>query len=521
MTSYTGNADRLQALQDEISVSLIELEGLRAENSRLRKDVERLEMVLSGTGAGCWDWYIQTGEVVMNEQWANLIGYTLEEISPTSLETFQRYCHPDDLRQTFLNIQEHLEGKRDRYEAVLRMRHKDGHWIWMLDIGRVTERDPEGRPVRMTGSHVDITERKRVEQENQDKSNELEALYNGLTDIVLITDIKTKTIMGSNAIAQELLGWSADELMGLTIEALHPQDMRKETLKGFSQVARGLENSGETELLGRKGNRIPVSIKSSRIVYKGSPCLMGVMRDISENKMQEKQMQENLQLKNDFISTISHELRTPMFSILGFSSLLLKDHATLDTENRQEFLHIVHDESRRLSGLIENMLTISRIDSGNGKYQPIVFDPAPLISEVITTLRRTAEEKGLQLKEELSPAPMPVCFDKDAFKQVLLNLIDNAIKYTPAGGSVDVRLCLQEGKVVIEVADDGNGIPAEDLEKIFEKFYRSKHSANYGQGAGLGLAIVKEIMELHGGSISVSSTLHEGSRFRMNMPVIS
>ena len=355
----------------------------------------------------------------------------------------------------------------------------------------------------------------------QDKSNELEALYNGLTDIVLIADIETKKIMGCNAVAQKALSWSADELMAHTVESLIPQDILEETVTAFKLCAQGLQNVAETALLDRKGNRIPVSIKASRIVYKGSPCLMGVMRDISESKRYEAQMQENLQLKNDFISTISHELRTPLFSILGFSSLLLKDHATFDTENRQEFLRIVHDESRRLSGLIENMLTISRIDSGHGKYQPIVFDPAPVVSEIVRTLRRSAEEKGLQLKEELSPAPLSVCFDKDAFKQVLLNLIDNAIKYTPAGGSVDVRLCLQEGEVVIEVADDGNGIPAEDLEKIFEKFYRSKHSANYGQGTGLGLAIVKEIVELHGGSVSVSSTLHDGSRFRVKMPVNS
>jgi len=137
-----------------------EIEALRAENAMLREKALRLDMVIQATEVGYWDWNIATGEVTMNEQWARMIGYTLDELKPTTLETWQQHCHPEDLRKAMEVIQDHINGKEEHYACEIRMRHRDGSWIWMYDKGVVTERDAEGQPTRMVGSHVNINQKK-------------------------------------------------------------------------------------------------------------------------------------------------------------------------------------------------------------------------------------------------------------------------------------------------------------------------------------------------------------------------
>lgn len=134
---------------------------------------EKLRLAIEGSGLGLWDWTIPTGEVMFNERWAQIIGYTLEELTPLSIDTWINLCHPDDLFQSSQKIQKHFFGGLDEYECEARMKHKNGHWVWVLDRGKVTEWDSNGDPLRMTGTHLDITERKRFEQERESLDNQL------------------------------------------------------------------------------------------------------------------------------------------------------------------------------------------------------------------------------------------------------------------------------------------------------------------------------------------------------------
>ncbi|MCG6893381.1 MAG: PAS domain S-box protein [Desulfobacteraceae bacterium] len=139
----------------------------------LRRSGEQLALAIEGSGAGLWDWKVQTGQLEINERWAEIVGYTLEEINPVSIETWNRLTHPDDLEASNELILEHFSGKRPVYECELRMRHKDGHWVWIMDRGKVVERGEDGSPVRMAGTHVDITERKLVERERKQLEDQL------------------------------------------------------------------------------------------------------------------------------------------------------------------------------------------------------------------------------------------------------------------------------------------------------------------------------------------------------------
>ncbi len=136
---------------------------LEEQVSHLKEREKQLELVLKSTGVGVWDWYVQTGEVSFNERWANIIGYKLQEILPANIETWLKYAHPDDLESSNAALKAHWEGKTDYYICESRMRHKNGHWVWVYDTGQVIEWEVDGRPKRMIGTHLDITEKKEFE----------------------------------------------------------------------------------------------------------------------------------------------------------------------------------------------------------------------------------------------------------------------------------------------------------------------------------------------------------------------
>jgi len=227
-------------------------------------------------------------------------------------------------------------------------------------------------------------------------------------------------------------------------------------------------------------------------------------------------------MKNEFVSTVSHELRTPLTSIKGYVDLILDEEAGEINEIQREFLSIVKENSDRLVDLINDLLDISRIESGriHLKVQPLQV--AERIKGAVDTFRAVLEQNGRTVTVEV-PDDLPrAAGDPDRVGQVLINFISNAIKYSPEGGNVWVRAQADEEFVKISVTDEGIGIAEEDMEQLFTKFYRvdSKLTREIG-GTGLGLSIVKSIIELLGGEVGAQSTLGEGSTFWFTLPKAS
>lgn len=225
------------------------------------------------------------------------------------------------------------------------------------------------------------------------------------------------------------------------------------------------------------------------------------------------------QMKNEFVSTVSHELRTPLTSIKGYIDLILDEEAGEINEIQREFLSIVKDNSDRLVELINDLLDISRIESGriHLKVQPLQV--AERIKGAVDTFRAVLEQAGRTIKVEVPADLPPAAGDPDRVGQVLINFISNAIKYSPEGGNVWVRAEADDDFVKVSITDEGIGIAEEDMEQLFTKFYRvdSKLTREIG-GTGLGLSIVKSIIELLGGEVGVQSTSGEGSTFWFTLP---
>jgi two-component system phosphate regulon sensor histidine kinase PhoR len=223
-------------------------------------------------------------------------------------------------------------------------------------------------------------------------------------------------------------------------------------------------------------------------------------------------------VRSEFLGNVSHELRTPLFSLQGFLETLL-DGAIDDPSVNREFLEKAHRHAQRLNLLLNDLIEISRIESGEMQMSVRSFPIQDFLEHMVEEMRPQAEQKSLTLRlADGIPSDEQAFGDRDRLKQVMVNLIDNAIKYTDAGGSVTLSAECGGDRCAICVADTGIGIPEEHHSRIFERFYRvDKDRSREVGGTGLGLAIVKHIVEAHGGRIAVASRPGKGSEFRFTL----
>jgi len=234
----------------------------------------------------------------------------------------------------------------------------------------------------------------------------------------------------------------------------------------------------------------------------------------SELEEQNAQLRESERLKSDLVNTVSHELRTPLSGVLGFTKLLLTRE--FDSETRRHYLGIIDAQARRLAELIDDFLDVRRIEEGR-------FERAQELVDMVTLLREEAQLYSLQspkhqLAVEVGPKPLPVLGNPDRLRQVIGNLISNAIKYSPQGGIVEISAEAENGHVRVEVRDEGMGIPLNQQQQIFTKFFRGDAAASGITGTGLGLAVSRDIVESHGGRIGFTSAEGEGTTFFVELP---
>jgi len=241
----------------------------------------------------------------------------------------------------------------------------------------------------------------------------------------------------------------------------------------------------------------------------GARSLLIFLRDITEEKRVET-------IKKDFVANVSHELRTPLASIKGYSEALLDDDT--DKARQREFLEIIDRHATRMSRIIDDLLILSRLESSAVSLDSAPVDMADLIRSTLKGCLKQASDKSITISSDLPETLPGVMGDRDRLEQVVVNLLDNAIKYTPAGGSVSISAVDLGGEVRVDVSDTGIGIPEDDISRIFERFYRvDKARSRALGGTGLGLAIVKHIIQGHNGRLEVRSRLGRGSTFSIFM----
>lgn len=365
-------------------------------------------------------------------------------------------------------------------------------------------------------------ERKRAIRQARQLASEKELLsvtLSSMGDGVIAVDA-TRTVVLFNRMAEKLTGWKFEQASAKNINELFRLVDQKSRKPLLSPVEKAFE-SGRVEsqtncdlIVDQNNARHPVSLTAAPIC-KNSGTIMGVvmvLHDISREREIDK-------MKTDFVSSVSHELRTPLTSIKAYTTTLLRDK-TMPDHVRNEFLDIINDESDRLAKLIDNLLEVSKIEAGAVKINRRDVDVAVVIERVFSCLRPLADKKNIRLEKDMPAETVKMQADEEKLESVLTNLTNNAIKFTGDGGEVRVSAQFDNEYLVLQVRDNGPGIPAENLPKIFDRFYRVQdHNNRTVKGTGLGLTIVKDIVMMHGGRVDVQSEVGKGTTFTVFLPV--
>ena len=371
--------------------------------------------------------------------------------------------------------------------------------------------------VKLKKSHTHLEEK--VEELAAEKEL-LSITLSGMSEGLIAVDVNKRIIL-FNTVAENLCGWEFKEVEGKLVDDIFQivSEQTKEPIE--SPIAKALQ-SGETEcgtendvLLSRDGRECPI-YTSAAAIRKNEGSVIGVVmvfRDVSYER-------EIDRMKTDFVSSVSHELRTPLTSIKAYTDTILRD-SDMPEETKSQFLVVVSEEANRLAALIEDLLEVSRIESGTAKIKQDFVNVAAVIEKVLTALKPLAEKKNIQMEANISDELPKLQADESKIESVVVNLINNSIKFTPEHGQVSIYTEAANGEMLIRISDTGMGIPKESLPKIFDRFYRVHRPGKQIQGTGLGLSIVNKIVMMHNGRIEVESEMDQGTTFTVFLPLIS
>ncbi len=500
----------------------------------IKESQSQLELVLKSTEVGIWDWQVQTGEVVFNERWAEIIGYSLKELEPTTIETWMAHAHPDDLQQSEQKLKQYWQGKANNYTNESRMKHRDGHWIWVLDTGKVVEWQTDGKPRRMVGTHIDITRHKLEEQAQLKREQQFMSLFHASDDAMLLID--NEQFIDCNQAAAAMLDYhNENQLLLVYPSKLSPPlqpDGQDSAEKAQAMISLALEQGfNRFEWLYQKKNGetilVEVSLALTPISILGETLLHCIWRDLTRIKEAEAALiqsretaTEAVRAKSEFLASMSHEIRTPMNGVLGMLGLL--ETSKLDDEQHHRVV-LAQSSATALLLLINDILDFSKMEAGKLELEILDYDLRTMLGEFAESMALQAQDKGLEVILDITGVESSmVRGDAGRLRQVLTNLMGNAIKFTEQGEiTIFAELSAQDeqvDKLRVLISDTGIGIAEDKLNQLFQSFTQVDTSTTrqYG-GTGLGLAIVKQLCELMGGNIQVSSVVGQGSCFEFSL----
>tara|TARA_B100002052_G_scaffold289564_1_gene307149 strand:- start:15 stop:1478 length:1464 start_codon:yes stop_codon:yes gene_type:complete len=338
-----------------------------------------------------------------------------------------------------------------------------------------------------------------------------------------VLGVMREAVIVTNAFDEILYAnWAAGQLLGFDIESSLRQPLKAvvkdATLNQLvTEMRESAGNPRQVDHVIENGDE-PVSCVAMLSTLQDATAEISSVVTVLHDMTREREV---AQLKSEFVSKASHELRTPLSSVQAYVEMLVDGEAE-DEASRQEFYGIIQAETERLSRLVDNMLNISRIEAGIVRVERDSVDFETLIDRALQTLEPQARDKHITIHRELAPVDLHALGDADMLYQVVVNLVSNAIKYTPEGGRVTITADSDhlERCVHVSVSDTGLGVPPSDVERVFEKFYRVENYKRVAKGTGLGLNLCRQIIEtLHGGQIGLESRLGLGSRFWFTVPM--
>lgn len=462
-----------------------------------------------------------------NQKACEMLGYTEEEYCQ---KTIQEVTHPDDVQSDLENTIKMIRGEIEMFAMEKRLMKKDGTPIWTKLTAASVARDAMGQATYGMAVVEDIGHIKEAEQALQESEERFRLMADAAPVLIFVTDAQPKNTY-VNKRYLDYTGLSLEDALGYKWQyAIHPDDLEP-YLQKFTNAFNQRKSFNAEIRARRKNGRYGWILVTADPRYTPNGMFAGYIGtgvDITQRKEGEQTLEraklhaEEVNLrKSEFLAMMSHELRTPLNSIIGYASMIEHGMGGPLTERQNKYIHNVTLSGHHLLNIINDILDISKVEAGKMEISLTRFRVGPLLQEIKDIMRNISNKKNVEVDIQIAENLTIIEADLDRFKQVLINLINNAIKFNHVGGQVWVRLFKSDdGNWVIgQVIDTGIGIPQDKLDNLFSKFYQVDSSTSRPQeGTGLGLALTKELVELHGGEISVESTEGIGSTFTFTLP---
>jgi two-component system sensor histidine kinase/response regulator len=513
--AVAGN-DELSSVGGAINEMLAALQ--RSHQERLESE-ERFQIVGRATNDAVWDWNLLTNAVWWNEAVQRIFGYRKPEVGPDAAWRSER-IHPEDCERVLSGIRAVIDDGGEKWSDEYRFRCADGSFAYVLDRGYVI-RDAQGKPVRMIGAMMDVTNRKRMEQALHESQERFRAFMDHSPAFAFMKDEEGRYVYLNKPLERLL----KSEMQGKTAFDWMAGDAAKEYREhDLSVFSTGKPTEFFETIPASDGTlRDLLVLKFPVVDATGRRFLGGVAIDVTERKRAEMELQKAKEAadaanraKSQFLANMSHEIRTPINGILGMTELALDTDLTPE---QQEFLGMVKTSADSLLTILNDILDFSKIEAGKLDLESIEFNLRDSLEPTMKSLALRAHEKGLELNCDVRPeVPEMLVGDPTRLRQVVVNLTGNAIKFTEQGEvAVQVEKEAEEaGSVWLRfiVKDTGIGIAAEKQEAIFDAFTQVDGSTarRYG-GSGLGLAISRRLVDMMGGRLWLESVPGQGSAF--------
>ncbi|MEG4068848.1 PAS domain S-box protein [Microcoleus sp. Pol11C2] len=515
-------------------IDLTEISRVEAE---LKKNQERLQIAQQAGKIGTFEWNVQTGDIACTPELEALYGLPAGGID--SYQSWVERVHPDDRVVTQKQVKA-AATSGEELNIEFRICRPDKSVGWIACRAKVFQ-DDGGLPLRMIGVNVDISDRKQAEAARSHIHQTLEALIQACPLAITVLDCDDGTVKMWNPAAERIFGWHESEAVGQFVPCV-PADKREEFTANLKKIRQGNAIAGmETHRQRKDGSSIDISLWATPVRdSNGNINCMSIVADISDRKQVEAQRAQLLdreqaaraeaeaisRRKDEFLDSLSHELRTPINVIQGWAQIL-RAHP-YNQDKLACGLEAIERQSKVQIQLVEDLLDVSRIIQGKLALKPGWFYMVKTIEAAHNSVRLAAEAKSVTVSLELDPAVGLMWGDAQRLQQVVWNLLINAVKFTPSGGNVELRLSAvavsdssSPNYVQITVSDTGKGIPADFLPYVFDRFRQADASKTKAEGGlGLGLAIVEHLVQLHGGTVTAESPgKDQGATFTVTLPL--
>ncbi|MDW7670128.1 MAG: ATP-binding protein [Bacillota bacterium] len=523
-------AEKTSHENHEVVAIIEDISERKEAEEKLRGSEERMQIALENSGDGVWEWHIPSGETQVTNNWLDMLGYGRDEVD-YDINHFKEYVHPEDREQVIQRLRNFSLGNEPKLTMMFRMRSKDGTHKWFSTNGKIVEWTGRGDPLRAIGTHRDVTEQQKAVEALKESESSKSVLLSNLPGMAYRCEYMNgqwhmKYISDG---CYDLTGYEPDALRNnnkslktliLPEEIILPE-YREELWEKWLQMMREQRMFRSEYQIRTASGRLKWAWEQGRILtdelgrVKALECFI---TDITERKEAEEKNRQLDRLKDEFLANTSHELRTPLNGIISIVESLLKGIGGPLSGDQKRNLQLVRISARRLASLVNDILDFSRIRQHDVRLHVKPVDLFGQVEMILDMFAAQSVPKSIRLVNQVPTDFPPVMADENRLSQILFNLIGNALRYTEKG-KIQISSAVNAGMVVISVEDTGIGIPEDRLESLFE-YYEQAGLAPEREytGYGLGLPISRKLVELHGGSINVTSQVGKGSCFMFTLP---